>query len=149
MMLIKEAIYIRVNNPSLNRNIGKYQLPHIWDEVLNNITELKTKINNQHIDPVAIPSATLAITSAIINIPTMWPFHLPQWQKHLPPHSVAFHQPQLATTSAIHILAITSAKQKGFNTLKCFFHLPHIAKVVTQVPHQKKWVTISAQNQWQ
>ena len=27
----KEAIYIRVNNPSLNRNIGKYHLPHIWD----------------------------------------------------------------------------------------------------------------------
>ena len=41
MRLIKKAIYIRVNNPSLNRNIGKYQLPHIWDEVLSNITELK------------------------------------------------------------------------------------------------------------
>ena len=38
---IKEAIYIRVNNPSLNRNIGKYHLPHIWDEVLINIPELK------------------------------------------------------------------------------------------------------------
>ena len=43
MRLIKETIYIRVNNASLNRNIGKYQLPHIWDEVLNNITELKLK----------------------------------------------------------------------------------------------------------
>ena len=41
--LIKEAIFIRVNNPSLNKNIGKYHLPHIWDEVLNNITELKLK----------------------------------------------------------------------------------------------------------
>ena len=40
---IKEAIYIRVNNPPLNRNIGKYHLPHIWDEVLNNIPELKLK----------------------------------------------------------------------------------------------------------
>ena len=27
---IKEAILIRVNDPTLNRNIGKYQLPHIW-----------------------------------------------------------------------------------------------------------------------
>ena len=35
--------YIRVNNPSLNRNIGKYHLPHIWDEVLFNISELKIK----------------------------------------------------------------------------------------------------------
>ena len=40
---IKEVIYIRVNNPSLNRNIGKYHLPHIWDEVLNDISELKLK----------------------------------------------------------------------------------------------------------
>ena len=31
---IKEAILLRVNEPSLNRNIGKYQLPHVWDEVL-------------------------------------------------------------------------------------------------------------------
>ena len=40
---IKEAILIRVNNPSLNRNIGKYQLPHIWDEVLVKSPELKFK----------------------------------------------------------------------------------------------------------
>ena len=33
---IKEAIYIRVNSPSLNKNIGKYHLPHMWDEVLLN-----------------------------------------------------------------------------------------------------------------
>ena len=31
---LKEALYIRVNNPSLNRNVGKYHLPHIWDEIL-------------------------------------------------------------------------------------------------------------------
>ena len=36
---IKEALFIRVNNPSLNRNIGKYHLPHIWDEVLLNTSE--------------------------------------------------------------------------------------------------------------
>ena len=40
---IKEALYIWVNNPSLNRNVGKYHLPHIWDEVLFNIPELKLK----------------------------------------------------------------------------------------------------------
>ena len=38
---VKEAIYIRVNNPSLNKNIGKYHLPHIWDQVLMNSSELK------------------------------------------------------------------------------------------------------------
>ena len=41
--LIKESMYIRVNNPSLNKNIGKYHLPHVWDEVLVNTTELKMK----------------------------------------------------------------------------------------------------------
>ena len=38
---IKEALYIRVNNPFLNKNIGKYHIPHIWDEVLHNISKLK------------------------------------------------------------------------------------------------------------
>ena len=32
--LNKESIYIRINNPTLNRNIGKFQLNHIWDKVL-------------------------------------------------------------------------------------------------------------------
>ena len=41
--LIKESMFIRVNNPSLNRNIGKYHLPDIWDEVLINNIELKLK----------------------------------------------------------------------------------------------------------
>ena len=40
---IKETLYIRVNNPSLNKNIGKYHLPHIWDEVLCKSPELKLK----------------------------------------------------------------------------------------------------------
>ena len=43
MRLIKEAIYIRVNSPSLNKYKSKYRLAHIWGEVLNNITELKLK----------------------------------------------------------------------------------------------------------
>ena len=43
MRAIKGAIYIRVNNPSLNRNIGKYHLPHIWDEILFNTSKPKLK----------------------------------------------------------------------------------------------------------
>ena len=35
----KGALFIRVNDPSLHRNIGKYQLPHISDEVLFNTPE--------------------------------------------------------------------------------------------------------------
>ena len=40
---IKEYMSIRVNNPTLNRNIGKYNLPHIWDKLLFSIPELKKK----------------------------------------------------------------------------------------------------------
>ena len=43
MRTIKEALYIRVNDPSLNRNVGKYHLPHVWDEVLFDTSELKLK----------------------------------------------------------------------------------------------------------
>ena len=38
---IKEALFIRVNDPSLNRNIAKYHLPHIRDEVLHKTSDLK------------------------------------------------------------------------------------------------------------
>ena len=42
--LIKESIYIRVNNPTLSRNIGKFQLNHIWDRVLFSTPNLKVAI---------------------------------------------------------------------------------------------------------
>ena len=40
---INESIYIRVNNPSLNNNIGKFNLSHIWDRVLLNTKGLTLK----------------------------------------------------------------------------------------------------------
>ena len=48
---IKESIYIRVNNPTLNQNVGKYNLNHIWDRVLFKTPGLKLA-SSQH--PVAI-----------------------------------------------------------------------------------------------
>ena len=49
--LIKESIYIRVNNLTPDRNIGKYQLNHIWDRVLFSTSNIKVAIptgNAQH-----------------------------------------------------------------------------------------------------
>ena len=40
---IKESIYIRVNNLTLNNNIGKFNLSHIWDRVLLNTKGLTLK----------------------------------------------------------------------------------------------------------
>ena len=44
---IKESIYMRVNNPTLNQNIGKYNLSHIWDRVLFNTSGLKLGSSQQ------------------------------------------------------------------------------------------------------
>ena len=45
---IKESIFIRINNPTLNNNIGKFNLPHLWDRVLLNThgLSLKRQFNN-------------------------------------------------------------------------------------------------------
>ena len=40
---IKDSIFIRVNHPMLNRNIGKFNLSHIWDRVLLNTPGLNLK----------------------------------------------------------------------------------------------------------
>ena len=38
---IKESIFIRVNSPTLNQNIGTYNLSHLWDRVIFNTPGLK------------------------------------------------------------------------------------------------------------
>ena len=45
---IKEFIFIRVYNPTLNNNIGKFNLPQTWDRVLLNTPglNLKRQVNN-------------------------------------------------------------------------------------------------------
>ena len=44
---IKESIFIRVNNPTLNRNIGKFNFPLLWDRVLLNTPGLTLKRHAQ------------------------------------------------------------------------------------------------------
>ena len=40
---IKEAMFICVNDPTLNRNLGKYQLLHVWDSILQALPMLQLK----------------------------------------------------------------------------------------------------------
>ena len=40
---IKKVMFIHVNDPSLKRNFGKYQLPHIWDNILQDTPALQLK----------------------------------------------------------------------------------------------------------
>ena len=56
---IRESIYIRVKNPTLNRNIGKYNLHQIWDKVL--LHTLGLKINRQGTKYIHL--------SVILNVP--------------------------------------------------------------------------------
>ena len=48
---IKEAMFIHVNDPTLNRNLGKYQLRHVWDSILQASPTLQLK-------PSSLPSST-------------------------------------------------------------------------------------------
>ena len=43
-------MFIRVNNPTLNNNVGKFNLPHIWDRVFLNSPglNLKRQVNNNN-----------------------------------------------------------------------------------------------------
>ena len=67
---IEEAIYIRVNNPTLSRNIGKYNLPHIWDKVLFFHLRTKNKIKiPQHYNICALRALTIIDLYTEIYVP--------------------------------------------------------------------------------
>ena len=57
---IKEPIFIRVNNPTLNRDIGKFNLPHIWDRVLLNTPGLNFK---RHVQAVGHANSNTPISN--------------------------------------------------------------------------------------
>ena len=63
---IKEAMFICVNDPSLNRNLGKYQLPHIWDNILQDTPALQVKQSNL---PPSLPLT--GTTPRFPNLPLM------------------------------------------------------------------------------
>ena len=68
--LIKESIYIRVNNPTLNRNIGKFQLNCIWDRVLFSTPNIKVAIPavNAHL----MKSRVLEESLSMLNQSSVW-----------------------------------------------------------------------------
>ena len=84
---IKESIFIRVNNPTLSRNIGKFKLPHIWDRVLLNTPGLNLKrqaqvighvnSNNSNISYQIIPTSPPSLNNA------HFPSHLLTGSEHV------------------------------------------------------------------
>ena len=71
---IKESIFIRVNSPTLNKNIGKFNLPHIWDRVLLNTPGLTLK---RHAQPVGLINSSQHNAPIQLNKPNL-PTHLGQ-----------------------------------------------------------------------
>ena len=50
---IKEAVFVRLKDPSLNRYTSKYQVPHIWDE--GQYLRTQAKLYNPSTAPCASP----------------------------------------------------------------------------------------------
>ena len=77
---IKESIFIRVNSPTLNRNIGKFNLSHIWDRVLLKTPDLNLKrhahavghVNSNNSNTPLEPFSNIIIISYNIIIPPLY-----------------------------------------------------------------------------
>ena len=95
--IIKESIFIRVNNPTLNRNIGKFNLPHIWDRVLLNTPGLTLK---WHVQAVGHANSNTSLLTQL-NL-----------HKHLgqpnPPHSFSQVLSMLMEPLRTHISTVFS-----------------------------------------
>ena len=88
---IKESIFIRVNSPTLNKNIGKFNLPQIWDRVLLNTPDLTLK---RHASAVGQANSNLSNIPSHLNQLNM-PTHLsqPKSPMHIFTGSESAHKP--------------------------------------------------------
>ena len=71
---IKESIFIRVDNPTLKRIIGKLNLPHIWDRVLQNTPSITLK---RHVKSVGHANSNQPNTPTHLHQPNI-PIQLSQ-----------------------------------------------------------------------
>ena len=70
----KESMFICVNDPALNRKLGKYQLLHIWDSILQASPMLQLKPSSLPTSPTSTPPLNTTIPPQLIHIP---PHHPP------------------------------------------------------------------------
>ena len=66
----KKAIFIRVSDTSLNRNLAKLQLPYIWDEVIQ--IRIAKSLHSRRTDQVCLYWTCVSVISSTILQPEMW-----------------------------------------------------------------------------
>ena len=64
---IQEAMFIQVQDPTLNRNLGKYQLSHIWDHLLMASPTLQCRPSSI---PTTSPHLIHPLTGVLLSPPT-------------------------------------------------------------------------------
>ena len=67
-------MFIHLNDPTLNRNLGKHQLQHIWDSILQASPMLQLKPSSLHTSPTPTPPLNTTISPQRVHIP---PHHPP------------------------------------------------------------------------
>ena len=67
---IKEAMFIRVNDPMLSRNLGNYQLLHVWDSILQGTPMLQLKPSSFPSLPTPFPSTRTPPLTQSTSTPT-------------------------------------------------------------------------------
>ena len=121
---IKESIYIRVNNSTLNRNTGKFNLHHIWDRVLLNTPVLKINWYSQGTPPMGMLSA-----------PNLTPIN---WH--------AQGTPPLGKLSAPNLTPPCTYSQAPWNMLR--EHLCLNMQLEPPRTYIRCWILILPQNRW-
>ena len=123
-LIFVPVTYIRVNNPTLNRNIGKFQLNHIWDRVLfgtPNIKVANPTRNAQHspwqlykLQHLGLPldlrkSRVLDETLSMFNQSSVWTITLLYYAKSTQMLYAVPHPPTLIFEflNASHTSAVT------------------------------------------
>ena len=71
----REAIHIRKNNPALNYNIGKMNIPKICNQILGTSYSTSTDVSTNHNKPNNNPSSSNRATRALNLHTIVWYTH--------------------------------------------------------------------------
>ena len=74
---IKEAMFICMQDPTLSRNLGKYQLPHIWDHLLQASPTFQHKPSSHPTTPT--PPNTQPPTGSLFPLHILPTVHIGGW----------------------------------------------------------------------